>query len=178
MLLNSIENRDPLHRRSARRKTNSISDIVIQTFFIIRSISLKKNWVQLQEKKNIKKGHMESKTVMLINSVWWRPWYFYTWRYKWYIYSVRWICICHILETEKILVFHRQPYYRYSYHISEMLRYQKKRRNCVFFFRPRALFQTSFVFERYLLVLTLTKAMIMYSTLSSSVTCSSHTPAA
>ena len=68
---------------------------------------------------------------------------------------MRWICICHILETEKkILVFHRQPYYRYSYHISEMLRYQKKRRNCVFFFRPRALFQTSFVFERYLLVLT------------------------
>ena len=54
---------------------------------------------------------MESKTVMLINSVWWRPWYFYMWRYKWYIYSVRWICICHILETEKILVFHRQPYY-------------------------------------------------------------------
>ena len=55
MLLNSIENRDPLHRRSARRKTNSISDIVIQTFFIIRSISLKKNLIQLQEKKHKKK---------------------------------------------------------------------------------------------------------------------------
>ena len=37
-------------------------------------------------------------------------------------------------KLKKILVFHRQPYYRYSYHISEMLRYQKKRRNCEFFF--------------------------------------------
>ena len=39
----SIENRDPLHRRSARRKTNSISDGAIQKFLITRSISLKKN---------------------------------------------------------------------------------------------------------------------------------------
>ena len=66
----SIENRDPLHRRSARRKTNSISDIAIQKFLVTRSISLKKNWIQLQvKKKTWKKVYMESKTVMLINSV-------------------------------------------------------------------------------------------------------------
>ena len=66
----SMENRDPLHRRSARRKTNSISDIAIQKFLVTRSISLKKNWIQLQvKKKTWKKVYMESKTVMLINSV-------------------------------------------------------------------------------------------------------------
>ena len=69
----SIEYRDPLPRNSARRKTNSISDIVIQQFLITRTISLKKNWIQHQVKtttKNIlKKAYMESKTVMLINSV-------------------------------------------------------------------------------------------------------------
>ena len=48
----SIENRDPLHRRSARRKTNSISNIVKQKFLITRNISLKKNLIQLQVKKN------------------------------------------------------------------------------------------------------------------------------
>ena len=37
-----------------------------------------------------------------------------------------------------------------------MLQYQKKRRDCEFFFKSRALFQTSFVFERYLLVFILT----------------------
>ena len=72
-LSKSIENRDPLHRNSACRKTNSISDIVIQQFLITRTISLKKNWIQHQVKtttKNIlKKAYMESKTVMLINSV-------------------------------------------------------------------------------------------------------------
>ena len=47
----SIENRDPLHRRLAHRKTNSISDIVIQKFIMTRSISLKKNWIQLPVKK-------------------------------------------------------------------------------------------------------------------------------
>ena len=47
-----------------------------------------------------------------------------------------------------------------------------------FFFQPRALFQTSFVFERYLLVLTLTRAIIIYITLFSSVTCSSRASAA
>ena len=47
----SIENRDPLHRRLAHRKTNSISDIVIQKFLMTRSISLKKNWIQLPVKK-------------------------------------------------------------------------------------------------------------------------------
>ena len=51
MLLYSIENRDPLHRRSARRKTNSTSNIVIQKFLITRNISLKKNLIQLQVKK-------------------------------------------------------------------------------------------------------------------------------
>ena len=80
--------------------------------------------------------------------------------------------------TEKILVFHRQPYYRYYYYISRMLPYQKKRRDCVIFFRPRALLQTSFVFERYLLVLILTRAIIIYGTLSSFVTCLSRASAA
>ena len=47
-----------------------------------------------------------------------------------------------------------------------------------FSFQPRALFQTSFVLERYLLVLTLTRAIIIYSTLSSFVTCSSRASAA
>ena len=66
----SIENRDPLHWRSARRKTNSISDNAIQKFLITRIISLKKNWIQLQvKKKPLKKAFIESKTVMLINSV-------------------------------------------------------------------------------------------------------------
>ena len=66
----SIDNKDPLHQNSARRKTHSISDIVIQQFLITRSISLNKDWIQLQEKKNQKKkAYMESKTVMLINSV-------------------------------------------------------------------------------------------------------------
>ena len=32
---------------------------------------------------------------------------------------------CHVLETEKILVSHRQSYYRYYYYISRVLRYQK-----------------------------------------------------
>ena len=41
---------------------------------------------------------------------------------------------CHVLETE--------PYYRYYYYISRMLPYQKKRRDCVIFFQPRALLQT------------------------------------
>ena len=81
-------------------------------------------------------------------------------------------------ETEKILVFHRQPYYRYYYYISRMLRYQKKRTDCVFLFQPRALFQTSFVFERCLLVLILTRAIIIYSTLSGFVTCSLRASAA
>ena len=39
-----------------------------------------------------------------------------------------------VMETEKIPVFHRQPYYRYYYYVSRMLRYQKKRKDCVFFF--------------------------------------------
>ena len=121
---------------------------------------------------------MESKTVMLINSVLRKTLLLLYVKIKRYIYSVRWICICHVLETEKILVFHRQPYNRYSCHLPEMLQYQKKRTNCEFFFQPRALFQTSFVFERYLLVLTLTRSIIIYSTLCSSVTYSSRASAA
>ena len=39
---------------------------------------------------------------------------------------------------------HWQPYYRYSYHISQMLRYQKKRRNYVFFFSTSS-FVSNFV---------------------------------
>ena len=54
-------------------ENNSISDIVIQQFPITRTISLKKNWIQHQvkttTKKILKKAYMESKTVMLINSV-------------------------------------------------------------------------------------------------------------
>ena len=46
-------------------------------------------------------------------------------------YSVRWRC--HVLETEQILVSHRQPYNRYYYYISRVLRYQKKRRHFVYF---------------------------------------------
>ena len=50
-------------------ENNSISDIVIQQFPITRTISLKKNWIQLQVKKpkkikKKKKAYMESKTVM------------------------------------------------------------------------------------------------------------------
>ena len=37
-------------------------------------------------------------------------------------------------KQKKILVFHRQPYYRYYYYISRMLPYQKKRKDCGFFF--------------------------------------------
>ena len=40
------------------------------------------------------------------------------WRYKWYIYSVRWRC--HVSETEKILVFHWQPYCRYYQDIANV----------------------------------------------------------
>ena len=48
-----------------------------------------------------------------------------------------------------------------------------------FFFQPGALFKTSFVFERYLLVFILKRAIIIYSTLSSFfVTCSSRASAA
>ena len=66
----SIENRDLLHRRSARRKTSSTSNIVIQKFLITRNISLKKEFNSASgKKKPLKKAYMESKTVMLINSV-------------------------------------------------------------------------------------------------------------
>ena len=116
-----------------------------RTFLITRSISLKKELNSASgKKKTIKKSLHGSKTVMLINSVLMTTLIFYMWRYKWYIYSVRWICIFHVLESEKILVFHRQPYYRYSYHISRMLQYQKKRRNCVFFFSTSS-FVSNFV---------------------------------
>ena len=67
-----VEYRDPLHRNSARRQTNSIWDIVIQQFLITRTISYKKELNSASGKKNNngkKTAHMESKTVMLINSV-------------------------------------------------------------------------------------------------------------
>ena len=41
----------------------------MQKIIIRRSITLKKNWIQLQVKTKHKKAYMESKTVMLINSV-------------------------------------------------------------------------------------------------------------
>ena len=72
----SIEYRDPLPRNSARRKTNSISDIVIQKFLITRTISFKKELnsasskkKKIEKKKNKKTAHMESNTIMLINSI-------------------------------------------------------------------------------------------------------------
>ena len=54
-------------------------------------------------------------------------------------------------DWKKILVFHRQPYSRYHYYISRMLRYHKKQglyNFFIFFFQPRALFQTFIVSER------------------------------
>ena len=55
-LKRSIKYIDPLHRNSARQKTNSISDITIQQFLITRTISLK---IELNsasgEKKQLKK---------------------------------------------------------------------------------------------------------------------------
>ena len=71
----SIEYRDPLPRNSARRKTNSISDIVIQKFLITRTISFKKELNSASskkkkiEKKNKKTAHRESNTIMLINTI-------------------------------------------------------------------------------------------------------------
>ena len=47
-----------------------------------------------------------------------------------------------------------------------------------FFFKSGALLQTSFVFERYFLVLILTRAIIIYSALYSFVKCSSRASAA
>ena len=72
----SIQYRDPLPRNSARRKTNSISDIVIQQFLITRTISFKKELnsasskkKKIEKKNNKKTAHMESNTIMLINSI-------------------------------------------------------------------------------------------------------------
>ena len=67
----SIDYRDPLHRNSARRKINSISDIVIQQFLITRTIFFKKELNSASGKNTIEKktAHMEGKTVMLINPV-------------------------------------------------------------------------------------------------------------
>ena len=60
------------------------------------------------------------------------------------------------LETEKIPVYHRQAYYRYYYYKSRLIdwSYDIKRNEGIvylffFFISPRALFQTSFVFERW-----------------------------
>ena len=72
----SIEYRDPLPRNSARRKTNSISDIVIQQFLITRTISFRKELnsasskkKKIEKKNNKKTAHMESNTIMIINSI-------------------------------------------------------------------------------------------------------------
>ena len=72
----SIEYRDPLPRNSARRKTNSISDIVIKQFLITRTISFRKELNSASSKKkkdwkknNKKTAHMESNTIMIINSI-------------------------------------------------------------------------------------------------------------
>ena len=47
----SIDYRDPLHRNSAHRKINSISDIVIQQFLITRTIFFKKELNSASGKK-------------------------------------------------------------------------------------------------------------------------------
>ena len=55
------------------------------------------------------------------------------------------------LETEKIPVFHRQAYYRYYYYKSRLIDWSYDIGIVYLFFcfiSPRALFQTSFVFER------------------------------
>ena len=74
----SIEYRDPLPRNSARRKTNSISDIVIKQFLITRTISFRKELNSASSKKekkiekknnNKKTAHMESNTITIINSI-------------------------------------------------------------------------------------------------------------
>ena len=53
----SIEYRDPLHRNSARQKTNSISDIGIQQYLITRTIYFKKELNSASgKKKTIKKN--------------------------------------------------------------------------------------------------------------------------
>ena len=74
----SIEYRDPLPRNSARRKTNSISDIVIKQFPITRTISFRKELNSASSKKekkiekknnNKKTAHMESNTITIINSI-------------------------------------------------------------------------------------------------------------
>ena len=70
---------------------------------------------------------MESKTVMLVNTVLMTTFICED-------INGTFIAFGGDLETEKILVFHRKPYYLYSYHISRISRYQKKRRDCVFFF--------------------------------------------
>ena len=50
-----IECKDTLHQNSARRKNNSTSKILIQQFLVTRTTSFKKNWIQLQVKKKLKK---------------------------------------------------------------------------------------------------------------------------
>ena len=65
----SIENRDPPHRRPARRKTNSISDIVIKNVLLQEVFPKKELNSASGKKKHKKKACMESNTVMLINSV-------------------------------------------------------------------------------------------------------------
>ena len=172
----NIENRDSLHWRSARRKTNSISDGAIQKFLITRSISLKKNSASGKKKNHKKSLHG-----------------------KWH---------CHVdkfgsnddLDTFRCedingtftacggdVTFWKVKKFWYftDNHITVILIIYRKcyniKRNVpivYIFFQPRALFQTSFVSERYLLVLILTRAIIIYSTLSSFVTCSSRASAA
>ena len=173
----SIENRDPLHWRSARRKTNSISDNAIQKFLITRIISLKKNWIQLQvKKKPLKKAFIESKTVMLINSV------LMTTLIPLYVKTGTFTACsgCAYVTFWKLKKF----WYFTDNHITVILTiyrkcYDIKRNIGIVYFFSTSSFVSNFVFsERYLLVLILKRAIIIYSTLSSSVTCSSRASAA
>ena len=108
---------------------------------------------------------MESKTVMLINSV----------------LMTTWI----LLDVKIKMVQKKKVWYFTDNHITVILTiyrecYDIKRNVGIvhFSFQPQALFRTSFVFERSLLLLTLTRAIIIYSMLCSSVACSSRASAA
>ena len=65
-LCKSIENRDPLHRNSARRKTIQFRTLKYNNFLLQEKL----NSASDKKLKNVlKKAFMGSKTVMLINSV-------------------------------------------------------------------------------------------------------------
>ena len=99
-LYRSIEYRDPLHRKSARRKTTSISEIVIQSFLITRKISYKELNSAL-DKKNChvdKSGYHDDIYAFIYED----------------INGTLTACGGDVTfwKLKKILISHRQPYYR------------------------------------------------------------------